>query len=188
MQRQGLVRLPVEFLQELEGLVVAAPGLALANDRACLHVERRKQGRAAVALIAVRHRPAFPRLHRQAGLAAAERLDLAFPVDGKHGGQLLRVQVRPTTSRSFSANSGSFETLEPFAWWGFSLCSRQMPCTAIREMPTCHDIVRQLHCVAATGLPVSVKAKTSWTFPVGRGGIRDGRALPFLSPSTPLSR
>jgi hypothetical protein len=32
--------------------------------------------------------------------------------------------------------------------------------------------------VAATGLPVSVKTKTSWTLSVGNGGIRDGRVLP----------
>ncbi|WP_411727077.1 hypothetical protein [Methyloglobulus sp.] len=89
---EGFIGLPVEFLQELDGPVVAMPGQEeLANDRGSLYIECRKQGRGTVALMVVRRRPAVPRPHRQSGLAAARCLDLAFLVDGKHDGQLLRV-------------------------------------------------------------------------------------------------
>lgn len=108
MQCQGLVGAPVNGLQELEELVVAVPGLALPNHRSGLNVECRKQGCGAVALIIVRHRPAFPRLHRQAGLAAVQRLDLAFLVDGKHDGLLRRVQVErgPRHRATFRRTAG----------------------------------------------------------------------------------
>ena len=52
-------------------------GHAFADDGAVEHVERREQGRGAVALVVMRHRPAAALLHRQPRLGAVKGLDLA---------------------------------------------------------------------------------------------------------------
>jgi hypothetical protein len=54
---------------------------AAPDDHAVKHVERGEQGGRAVALVVVRHRPAFAWLQREAGLAAVKSLDLALLVD-----------------------------------------------------------------------------------------------------------
>ena len=58
------------------------------------HVESRKQGRGAVALVVMRHRPAAALLHRQSRLGAVERLDLAFFIDRQHQGFVGRIEVK----------------------------------------------------------------------------------------------
>lgn len=104
---------------------MAVPGLALTNHRSRLHVECRKQGRGAVALVIMGHRPAFPGLHRQAGLAPVQCLDLAFFVDGKYDGLLRWIQVEAhdiafmPCGCNFSANSGAVRHLEA----GVSVCA-----------------------------------------------------------------
>ncbi len=56
---------------------------AAPDDLAFEHVEGGEQGGGAVALVIVGHRGAAPFLHRQPGLGAVERLDLAFLVDAE---------------------------------------------------------------------------------------------------------
>ena len=48
------------------------------NDRAVEHVQRREQGRCAVAFVIMGQRSAAPLFKRQARLGAVESLDLAF--------------------------------------------------------------------------------------------------------------
>ncbi len=55
-----------------------------ADHPAVEHAERGEQGGRPVAFIIVGHRPEPPRLHRQAGLRAVERLDLALLVDAEN--------------------------------------------------------------------------------------------------------
>jgi len=59
------------------------------------HVERRKQGRGAVALIVVRDSAGAALLHGQAGLGPVERLDLALLVDAKDHCLVGRIEVEP---------------------------------------------------------------------------------------------
>ena len=58
------------------------------------HVESRKQGRGAVALVVVRHRAGAALLHRQARLGAVERLDLALFIDRQHQGFVRRIEIK----------------------------------------------------------------------------------------------
>ena len=64
---------------------------AFADDGAVEHVERREQGRGAVALVVMRHRPAAALLHRQ---PRVERLDLAFFIDRQHQGFVGWIEVK----------------------------------------------------------------------------------------------
>ena len=66
----------VDGLEKAEELAMPVAGHAFADDGAVEHVERREQGRGAVALVVMRHRPAAALLHRQARLGAVKGLDL----------------------------------------------------------------------------------------------------------------
>lgn len=139
MQCQAFIGPPVNCLQELEELVVAVPGLALPNHRSGLNVECHKQGCGVVALIIVRHRPAFPRLHRQAGLAAVQRLDLAFLVDGKHDGLLQRVQVEAHDIAQLFGEQRVVRNLEALHLMGFQFV---FPPDAMHRHPGYANLLR----------------------------------------------
>jgi hypothetical protein len=64
---------------------------AAADDGAVEHAERGKQGGGTVPLVVMRRGLAAPRLNRQSGLGAIERLDLALFVDRQHHGVGRRV-------------------------------------------------------------------------------------------------
>src|SRR4029434_10012465 len=66
---------------------------AAADHRAVEYVQRREQGRGAMALVVVRHGPAAPRLERQPWLGTVERLDLALFVNRQHHGVRRRIDV-----------------------------------------------------------------------------------------------
>jgi hypothetical protein len=82
-----------------------------ADDGAVEHVECGEQGRGAVPLVIVGHRSGPALIHGQARLGAVGRLDLAFLVKRQDDGVGGRIDIRPTTSRSFSTNLGSVESL-----------------------------------------------------------------------------
>jgi len=67
--------------EKLDELLMAVVRHAAPDDRAVKHVERGEQGGRAVALVVVRHGPAFAWLQREAGLGAVKSLDLALLVD-----------------------------------------------------------------------------------------------------------
>ena len=69
------------------------PWLAFTDDEAALDVEGREQGRRAVTLVVVRHRGGAALFHRQAGLRAIERLDLALLVNTEHESLVRRAHV-----------------------------------------------------------------------------------------------
>ena len=66
-----------------------------ADDGAVEHVERGEERGGAVPLVVVGHRAGAALLHRQAGLGAVERLDLALLVDREHDGVRRRVEIEP---------------------------------------------------------------------------------------------
>src|SRR5271163_3373447 len=68
----------VDGLEEAQELAMPVAGHAFADDGAVEHVESRKQGRGAVALVVMGHRPAAALFHRQPRLGAVEGLDWLF--------------------------------------------------------------------------------------------------------------
>jgi hypothetical protein len=67
------------------------------QDTAVEHIERGEQGRRAMPLVVMRHRPAAALLHRQPRLGAVERLDLRLLVDRLHQ-RVLRLKVNEAKS------------------------------------------------------------------------------------------
>ena len=68
---------------------------AAADDRAVEHVEGGEQRGGAVALVVMGHGAGAALLHRQAGLGAVERLDLALLVDRQHDRMGRRIDIEP---------------------------------------------------------------------------------------------
>ena len=81
-------------VEEADELLMAMALHAAADDLAFEHVERGEQRRGAVALVVMGHRAGAALLHRQAGLGAVERLDLALLVDRQHDGMGRRIDVQ----------------------------------------------------------------------------------------------
>jgi hypothetical protein len=86
----------VDGLEEAQELAMPVAGHAFADDGAVEHVESRKQGRGAVALVVMRHRPAAALLHRQPGLGAVEGLDFRL-----HDAARFRCRFKLTSGRRF---------------------------------------------------------------------------------------
>ena len=74
----------VDGFEKLEKLLMAMVRHAAPDDLAFQYVERGEQGRRAVAFIVMRHGSGPSLLHRQAGLGAVKRLNLALFVDAEH--------------------------------------------------------------------------------------------------------
>src|SRR5215210_2986991 len=88
-------KLGIDGAQKFEELLMAVARQALSDHFAIQHIERRKQGRGAVADIVMGVRAATPLLERQTGLGAVERLDLALFIDTKHDRLIGRIEVDP---------------------------------------------------------------------------------------------
>jgi hypothetical protein len=73
--------LALDGIEEADELEVAVVLHAAADHGAVEHAERGEQGSGAVPFVVVRHGLAAPRLDRQSGLGAVERLDLALLVN-----------------------------------------------------------------------------------------------------------
>lgn len=86
-------RLAIDEPQELQPLVVAMTRLARRDDRAVERVERDKQRRRAVALVAVRESARATGLHRQARLRTVQCLNLTLLVAREHQRVLGRIQI-----------------------------------------------------------------------------------------------
>ncbi len=95
-------------VEEADELLVPVARHVAADDGAVEHIEGGKQRRCAMAFVVVGHRPSAALLHRQTGLGAVERLDLALLIYREDDGVGGRI---PTMSLSFSTNSGSFDSL-----------------------------------------------------------------------------
>ena len=87
--------LALDGVEEADELLVAVALHVAADDGAVEHVERGEQGGGAVALVVVGHGAEPALLHRQAGLGAVERLDLALLVDRQHDGVRRRIDIEP---------------------------------------------------------------------------------------------
>jgi hypothetical protein len=85
----------IDGVEEADELLMAMTLHALPEDVAFEDVEGGKEGSGAVALVIVGHGSSASFLHRQAGLSAVERLNLALLVDREHDGMVRRIDVEP---------------------------------------------------------------------------------------------
>jgi hypothetical protein len=99
-------------IEEPDELLMPVALHAAANHLAFEHVEGSEQRGGAMALVVMGHGAQTALLHRQARLGAVKRLDLALLIEGQDDGVGRRIDIEaPTTSRSFSTNLGSLESL-----------------------------------------------------------------------------
>ena len=130
---------------------------AFADDGAVEHVESREQGRGAVALVVMRHRPAAALLHRQPRLGAVKGLDLALFIDRQHQSLVGRIEVEADDILDLGDEVRIARKLEGF---------RQMRLEPVRNpdldgaMPARAAIVRSLQWVASGGFSLSVRFTT----------------------------
>jgi hypothetical protein len=87
--------LGVEMPKECEKLLVPVPALALREDVAPVHIERREERGGAVAEVVVRDALDVAEPHRQQWGRALQRLDLALLINGQHEGVVRGIQVEP---------------------------------------------------------------------------------------------
>ncbi len=80
-------------IEEANELLMAVALHAAAGDPSLQHVERGEQRGGAVTLVIMGHGASPAALHRQAGLGAVKRLDLAFLVDRENHGVGRRIDV-----------------------------------------------------------------------------------------------
>ena len=95
MQLQTARYLGVDQLQEANKFLMAVPRHAIANDCSIEHIQRREQGRRAIAFVVVRLPGRDSRPQRQERLSAVEGLDLTFLVDAEYQGFVGRIQIKP---------------------------------------------------------------------------------------------
>ena len=102
----------VEMIEKREELLVPMARLALRDDCTIEDVERRKQGSGAVSIVVVSDALDVAKPHRQHRLAALQGLDLTLLVYAQNQGLVRRIEISPTTSRTFSTKNGSVESLK----------------------------------------------------------------------------
>ncbi len=158
---------------------------AAADDLALKDIEGGKQGGGAVALVIVGHRGAAPFFHRQTGLGSVERLDLALLVDAEDHGMGRRIDVEANDRLEFVGKFGSLEILNARTRCGWSPCPFHMRRTEDGLIPTTLAIAGAVRWVASCGGAWLVSAMTRSTVSAGSGGMREGRVLSWVSPSTP---
>src|SRR5713101_1426140 len=156
-----------------------------ADDGAVENVEGGEQRGCAVAFVVVGHRPGAPRLHRQSRLGAVEGLDLALLVDRENDGVGGRIDVEATMSLSFSANFGSFDSLNVRMRCGASWWASRIRCTERKLTPAAFASIRPVQWVASPGGGPSAKSITRCTVAAGSGGLPGLRVLSRVSPATP---
>ena len=83
----------VDGFEKLEKLLMAMLGHAASDDLAFQHVKRGEQRGCAVAFVIMRHGSGASLLHRQTGLGAIKRLNLALFVDAEHERVIGRVHI-----------------------------------------------------------------------------------------------
>src|SRR6266487_3401516 len=152
-----------------------------ADDSAVKDVKGGEQGGRAVAFIVVRHRAGATRLHRQPWLGAVEGLDLALLVDRENDG----VGRRVTTSLSFSANFGSFDSLNVRMRCGASWWASRMRCTDRKLTPAAFASIRPVQWVASPGGGPVTRSMTSCTSRPAAAAYRACASCRAATPSTP---
>jgi hypothetical protein len=179
----GTARL--DGVEEADELLVAVPLHVAADDGAVEHVQRGEQRGGAVPLVVVGHRAGAALLHRQAGLGAVERLDLALLVDREHDGVRRRVDIEPDHVAQLLDELRIVRELElpdPVRLQAVGAPDALDRTGADAGRLGHHGRVQWVVSPAGS---VSVSATTRSATSGPSGGTRDGRVLSRSSPSTP---
>src|SRR5258708_13443319 len=149
--------LGLDRVQEAHELLMAVALHVAADDGPVEDVERREQGRGAMALVVVRHGAEPALLQRQARLGAIESLDLALLVERKHDGVGRRIDIEPDHVAQLVDEVRIVRELElPIT----VRCAFQMRRTALALMPLARAIRSAVQWGVSTGGSASVSPTT----------------------------
>ena len=107
---------PINRFQKFDPLLMTMALLALRDERAVHHTQRREQRRCTMALVIVCHGPQSAREHGQTFLCSIEGLDLTFLIHAQNHRPLGRIEVEPDDIPHFGHKvgvSGELEGLLP---------------------------------------------------------------------------
>ena len=88
-------------------------------------------------------------------------------------------------SRNFSANLGSFDSLNALARCSSSWWASRMRCTDRKLIPAASVSIRPVQCVVSPGGGPMTKSTTFWTVLADSGGLPGLRVLSRSKPSAP---
>ena len=125
--------------------------IALSDHVTRRDVERGKERGCAMALVVMATPGGLAWPHRQHGLAAIQRLDLALLVDAKHDHMFGRRHVKSDDIAHFGDEVGIGRKLEAFHPVRLQPKACQMRCTLETERPLALAMPRELQCVAFSG-------------------------------------
>ena len=179
--------LTLDSIEKADEFDVAVALHAAADHGAVEQAERSEQGGGAVPLVVVRHRLAAPRLDRQSGLGAVERLDLALLIKREHHRMVRRIDIEPDDVGEFRGKAGIARRLKVRRRCSCSLCARQMRWTEPCERPQALAIAGPVQWVAWCGGSVQVSATTRAVVFTVIGDLPGLRVLSWSRPATPLS-
>ena len=174
---------PLDSVEEANGLLVPVSLHAAADDRAIQDVQRGEQRGGAVPLVVMGHCAGASLLHRQPGLGAVERLDLALLVDRQHDGMSRWIDIQANDVRELLQEAWIRRELERL--YGVRPYAAQICCTERRLTPVAAARARPVQCVVSPGGAASVRSTTCLTVSPGSGRLPGGRVLSRRRPSTP---
>src|ERR1700693_1517578 len=168
--------LPVNLVEKTDEFLMPMTGHALSDNLALQHVERSEQGRRAVALIIMGHRPATTALHRQLRLGTVERLNLRLLIDRQRQRVFGRIDVEPDDVLHLGGKLRIVRPLEGAHPMRFQAMRRPDPLHAAMADPSGLAIAGQVQCVASPSSSASVISTTRSITPADSGGLPAGRA------------
>ena len=98
--------LGVDHVEEADELLVPVALHVAPNHGSVEDIQGGEQRRGSIAFVIVGHGAKTPFLHRQARLAAVERLDLAFLIDRQNDGMSGRINIKTNDIAQFSDEVG----------------------------------------------------------------------------------
>ncbi len=125
MQIESWRRFRIDLLEEPNPFLAPMTGHVFGYDFSLNQFDGSKEGGGAIAFVVVCLCLQSFREKRKTLLCPVECMDLALLVTGKYQSMFSWLEVKLTTSTSFSANLGSFETLNVPVRCGFSPLSDQ---------------------------------------------------------------
>jgi hypothetical protein len=181
----ALRHLGLDGVEEADEFLMAMALHAAPDDLAFENVEGGEQGGGAIALVIVSHRGAAPLLDRQSGLGAVKGLDLALLVDAEDDRMRRRIDIEPDHRLELLGEFGVVGQLEMAYPMRLQPMPFQMRRTEEGLISTTLAMAGAVQWVASCGGGWLVNAMTRSTFSAGKGGMREGRVLSRVSPSTP---
>src|SRR5271155_2627331 len=163
--------LALDRVEETDELLVAMALHVAADHGSVEDVHGCEQGGRSVPLVIMGHRSGAALLHRQPGLGAVERLDLAFFVDRQDHGVRRRIDVETDDVAQPVDEFGVLGELELANAVGLQPM-RQMRWTELTLTPAASAMAPPVQCVISPGGASIVSATTRWAFVGSSLGMR----------------